>query len=443
MAATPTGRGYWLVASDGGVFCFGDAQLRAGRRPAIRLNRPVVGMAATPDAARATGSWPATAASPPSATRASWAAERTGCTPGAPTDIAARPDGRATGSRPTRDRWLARVGPCPDRFSELPFGASKTPTSSSVAPSSSTTSPIDGVLHLALRALDVRARAPGVDRRRRRARDAGCRRRVHRRRPRPAAVRRADGSSTRSACGRRSPTDKVRFVGDAVAVVVAETRDRGRRRGRSGDRRVRPAARGRRSRGRARARTRRCSSRSSVRTSRPRSRRATRATCSRAPTWSCRARIENQRIAVMPMEGERDRGHPRRRRRRPRAHRLRLDADAARLRQPGRADVRPRSGAAAGGRAARRRRVRRQARARGRSTCVAVAAALRLQRPVKWVETRSENLIAMPHGRGQVQYVRARLQARRHDRRHAVPDRRRRGRVRRASAARSRWDRRA
>ncbi|MGH9023281.1 MAG: hypothetical protein ACRDV9_09310, partial [Acidimicrobiia bacterium] len=25
MAATPTGRGYWLVASDGGIFSFGDA----------------------------------------------------------------------------------------------------------------------------------------------------------------------------------------------------------------------------------------------------------------------------------------------------------------------------------------------------------------------------------------------------------------------------------
>jgi len=36
---------------------------------------------------------------------------------------------------------------------------------------------------------------------------------------------------------------------------------------------------------------------------------------------------------------------------------------------------------------------------------VAVAAARRLGRPVKWVETRSENLVAMPHGRGQVQYV--------------------------------------
>jgi len=25
MAATPDGRGYWLVASDGGIFAFGDA----------------------------------------------------------------------------------------------------------------------------------------------------------------------------------------------------------------------------------------------------------------------------------------------------------------------------------------------------------------------------------------------------------------------------------
>jgi carbon-monoxide dehydrogenase large subunit len=36
---------------------------------------------------------------------------------------------------------------------------------------------------------------------------------------------------------------------------------------------------------------------------------------------------------------------------------------------------------------------------------VVIAAARRLGRPVKWVETRSENLTAMPHGRGQVQYV--------------------------------------
>ncbi|MQA97551.1 MAG: molybdopterin-dependent oxidoreductase [Streptosporangiales bacterium] len=36
---------------------------------------------------------------------------------------------------------------------------------------------------------------------------------------------------------------------------------------------------------------------------------------------------------------------------------------------------------------------------------VAIAAARRLGRPVSWVETRSENMVAMPHGRGQVQYV--------------------------------------
>jgi carbon-monoxide dehydrogenase large subunit len=36
---------------------------------------------------------------------------------------------------------------------------------------------------------------------------------------------------------------------------------------------------------------------------------------------------------------------------------------------------------------------------------VAVTVARRLGRPVKWVESRSENLVAMPHGRGQVQYV--------------------------------------
>jgi carbon-monoxide dehydrogenase large subunit len=36
---------------------------------------------------------------------------------------------------------------------------------------------------------------------------------------------------------------------------------------------------------------------------------------------------------------------------------------------------------------------------------VAVRVARELERPVKWVETRSENMIAMPHGRGQVQYL--------------------------------------
>ena len=108
MAPTPDGGGYWLVASDGGIFTFGDADLlrldrrpppeppdrghglharRRGllagglrrrhlhlrRRPLLRLDRrpppqpPIVGMAPSPTAG-ATGWWPPTAASSPSAT---------------------------------------------------------------------------------------------------------------------------------------------------------------------------------------------------------------------------------------------------------------------------------------------------------------------------------------------------------------------------------------
>ncbi len=48
MAATPDGKGYWLVASDGGMFSYGDAQF-FGSTGNLQLNRPVVAMAATPD----------------------------------------------------------------------------------------------------------------------------------------------------------------------------------------------------------------------------------------------------------------------------------------------------------------------------------------------------------------------------------------------------------
>jgi hypothetical protein len=48
MAATPDGGGYWLVASDGGIFSFGDAEFY-GSTGALHLNKPIVGMAATPD----------------------------------------------------------------------------------------------------------------------------------------------------------------------------------------------------------------------------------------------------------------------------------------------------------------------------------------------------------------------------------------------------------
>ena len=48
MAATPDGLGYWLVASDGGIFTYGDATF-AGSHGGSPLNKPIVGMAATPD----------------------------------------------------------------------------------------------------------------------------------------------------------------------------------------------------------------------------------------------------------------------------------------------------------------------------------------------------------------------------------------------------------
>ncbi len=47
MAPTPSGNGYWLVASDGGIFTFGDAGFH-GSTGAMTLNKPIVGMASTP-----------------------------------------------------------------------------------------------------------------------------------------------------------------------------------------------------------------------------------------------------------------------------------------------------------------------------------------------------------------------------------------------------------
>ena len=47
MAATPDGGGYWLVASDGGIFNYGDAGF-FGSAGSVHLNRPIVGMAPTP-----------------------------------------------------------------------------------------------------------------------------------------------------------------------------------------------------------------------------------------------------------------------------------------------------------------------------------------------------------------------------------------------------------
>ncbi len=48
MASTPDEDGYWLVASDGGIFSFGNAGYH-GSMGNRHLNAPIVGMASTPD----------------------------------------------------------------------------------------------------------------------------------------------------------------------------------------------------------------------------------------------------------------------------------------------------------------------------------------------------------------------------------------------------------
>ena len=50
ITPTPDGKGYWLAALDGGVFAFGDAAFY-GSMGAFALTRPIVGMASTPDGA--------------------------------------------------------------------------------------------------------------------------------------------------------------------------------------------------------------------------------------------------------------------------------------------------------------------------------------------------------------------------------------------------------
>ena len=117
-----------------------------------------------------------------------------------------------------------------------------------------------------------------------------------------------------------------------------------------------------------------------------------------------RGRFENQRVAVVPMEGNAiavvpgDDGH---------GHDLTvhvstqmphgfarlvssvfsIDSESIRV-------VTPHVGGAFGGKAG-----------IVAEHTVAIAAARLLGRPVKWVEARSENMVSMPHGRGQVQYI--------------------------------------
>jgi hypothetical protein len=42
MAATPSGKGYWLVAADGGIFCFGDAPFHGSLYADPRPRGPAV-----------------------------------------------------------------------------------------------------------------------------------------------------------------------------------------------------------------------------------------------------------------------------------------------------------------------------------------------------------------------------------------------------------------
>ena len=97
IASTPSGKGYWLVASDGGIFCFGDAEFTAPRAPSISTARSSA--SPRPAAARVTGSSRPTAASSPSATRASTAR---------PARSQSQPTDRRHGADPHRQGLLAR-----------------------------------------------------------------------------------------------------------------------------------------------------------------------------------------------------------------------------------------------------------------------------------------------------------------------------------------------
>ena len=117
-----------------------------------------------------------------------------------------------------------------------------------------------------------------------------------------------------------------------------------------------------------------------------------------------RGRFENQRVAAVPMEGNAIAVVPGRD---GDAHALtvyvatqmphRMWADVAEVTGLDAADVRvvaPYVGGGFGAKAG-----------MAAEHDVAIACARRLGRPVKWIETRSENLLSMPHGRGQVQYI--------------------------------------
>ena len=264
--------------------------------------------------------------------------------------------------------------------------------------------PIDRLGARRVRPLDDRPRHVTVDRHERGRGDAGRASRSTRADDldvpdRPGLRHAAAHRST----GRRSPRGRVRFVGDIVAAVVAETAAQAVDAAEAGDRRLRPAAGGRRSRSRAgRRRAGALRGARLQRRDRVRLRRRPRP-CSTTPTSSCR---------VAHRQPARRRGADGAER-----HRVAEPGDGgSRCTVPtqgphGVRDLRSRPPLGLDAGQVRGDRARAVGGGFGAKTgmyveyVVAAKAAQLLGRPVKWTETRSENMVAMGHGRGQVQHV--------------------------------------
>ena len=131
--ATASGTsGYWLAGADGGVFNYGEAPFY-GSAGSVPLQQPDRGVRPTPQQPPATGWWPATAASSPSATppsSARWAASRS---TGRSRRMAAAPDRqgvlaggqrrrhlRLRRRRRSTGRWRARTSPSRSSTSPSP-----------------------------------------------------------------------------------------------------------------------------------------------------------------------------------------------------------------------------------------------------------------------------------------------------------------------------------
>ena len=125
-----------------------------------------------------------------------------------------------------------------------------------------------------------------------------------------------------------------------------------------------------------------------------------------------RARLEHPRLAPVPLETSAILAEP--------------DGDGLLVHLSTQSVFDARVGARGGARAARgddprdrprrRRRLRPEARDAVEHVCVAHAARL-LGRPVRYAETRGESMLALPHGRGQVQHFAIGARPRRHDHR--------------------------